>query len=329
MNSVFFDLVLYLVLYFIGLNLKNNINIDRSMPILGFLMCLLWANASLADLEQSAQKETVKKETAQNKTAPRGLALGVSHRSYAFASFEDTKAKFAMDSTLLKLPLGKFDLGRSFFVPELAMRKTAFRFDNVDANNQEVYTLKAQLMVVTPTDDQWTRIIQVTPSLHTDLDAIDEDAFSLMGLAIWRFKSTDISTWTMGVGFSRLFGTYKPIPLLSYQYKIDQHIQLDVGFPMTKAEYRWQTDWSVYSSIAPVGGNWRYESQENERLNISYSSWIAATGIRYQIKPKLWATIEVGQSFARTLNLDADNQQNQDVGISDSPVIMMSFGFHP
>ena len=33
-------------------------------------MCLLWANASLADLEQSAQKETVKKETAQKKERP-------------------------------------------------------------------------------------------------------------------------------------------------------------------------------------------------------------------------------------------------------------------
>lgn len=262
-------------------------------------------------------------------STPKVLAMGVSHRSYAFAAIEDSKAEFAMDSTLVKLPLGKFNLGRSFFVPSVSVEKTAFRFDHVDQNNQEVYTLKTKLMAVTPIDKKWMRIIQFTPSLHSDLDAIDEDAFSLLGLAIWRYQATDVSGWTMGVGFSRLFGEYKPIPLVSYQYKVANNIQLDVGFPMTKAEYRWQKDWSVYASVAPVGGNWRYEAEGGERLNISYTSWIAATGIRYQLKPKVWATFELGQSLAKKLNFDADNHAEADLGIADSPVLMFSLGFHP
>lgn len=260
---------------------------------------------------------------------PKNLAMGLKHQSYGFASLEKSDADLAMDYTLVKVPLGKFDFGSSFFIPTLALEKTAFRFDNVDTDNQEVYTVKTQLMFVTPTDDKWTRIIQVTPSLHSDLDAIDEDAFSLMGLAIWRYQSTDVSAWTMGVGFNRLFGEYKPIPLVSYQYKVAEDIQLDLGFPITKAEYRWQSDWSTYASLAPVGGNWRYEADNHEKLNISYSSWIAAAGVRYQFKPKLWATFELGQSFARQLNLNTDSNIDEDLEVANTPVVMLSFGFHP
>jgi len=262
---------------------------------------------------------------------PKNLAMGIKHQSYDFASIEKSDAKLAMDYTQIKLPLGKFDFMDSFFVPTLSMEKTAFRFEDVNQDNQEAYTLKTQFMFVTPTDDKWTRIIQLTPSLHSDLDVIDEDAFSLMGLAIWRYQSTEVSAWTMGVGFNRLFGEYKPIPLISYQYQANEGLQLDLGFPITKAEYRWQSDWSTYASVAPLGGNWRYETAEHEKLNISYTSWLAAVGLRYQLKPKLWATLELGQSFARQLNLDDDNTNGQgdELEVANTPVLMLSFGFHP
>jgi hypothetical protein len=32
-------------------------------------------------------------------------------------------------------------------------------------------------------------------------------------LAIWRYQSSEVSAWTMGVGFNRLFGEYQ---LLQY-----------------------------------------------------------------------------------------------------------------
>lgn len=260
---------------------------------------------------------------------PKDLAMGLKHSSYDFASLEESSAELAMDYTHIKLPMGKHDFMDSFFVPTLSLEKTAFRFDNAAVDNQEVYTLKTQLMFITPSDDKWLRIVQLTPSLHSDLDAIDEDAFSLMGLAIWRYQSTDVSAWTMGIGFNRLFGEYKPIPLISYQYQAADGLQFDLGFPITKAEYRWLNNWSTYASIAPVGGNWRYETPEHDKLNISYTSWVAAMGMRYQFKPKLWATLELGQSLARKLNLNAENSIDEDVDVADSPVIMLSIGFHP
>jgi hypothetical protein len=289
------------------------------MDIYRFTQCmilLITSHCTLADVLITEPKPIV----------PHNLVMGLKHQSYDFASIEKTDAELAMDYTLVKVPLGKLEFGKSFFIPTLSLEKTAFRFDHTDVDNQEVYTLKTQFMVVTPRDDKWTRIIQVTPSLHTDLDAVDEDAFSLMGLAMWRYQLTDASALTMGIGVNRLFGDYKPIPLVSYQYNIGKSIQLDLGFPITKAEYRWRDDWSVYASAAPVGGNWRYESEQEEKLNISYSSWIAATGVRYQFSRNMWATLEVGQSLSRKLNLDADNRNDEDLDVANAPVVMLSFG---
>jgi hypothetical protein len=275
-------------------------------------------------------------------SVPQPLMMGIQHRNYGFAGIENSQAELAMSSTLVKLPLGKFDLLGGAFVPTPSIERTTFRFNDTDTNNQDSYTLKAQLMLIRQVNDAWTSILQVTPSLHSDLVAIDEDAFSLMGLAMWRYKSTVQSSWIMGVGFNRLFGVYKPIPLLAYQYRLAEGMQFDVGFPVTKAEYRWRGDWSAFTSIAPVGGNWRYESDgsssatpsssgsdDKERLNLSYKSWVAGLGVRYRLKDQYWATIELGQSFDRKLNLDAEDHGQHDIAIDDTPVLMLSIGLHP
>lgn len=302
--------------------------IGFSISVLGYVSTVSAANDTIDAVAVSDLDYTV----------PKHLAMGVLHRSYDFAKIADTDATMAMNYTQVKLPLGHYQFMGGMFVPTQSIERTSFRFNNIDENNQDSYTLKTQLMFVQKLDDSWTRILQVTPSIHSDLEAIDEDAFSLMGLAIWRYKSTENSSWVMGVGVNRLFGSYKPIPLLSYQYHVTERIQLDFGFPVTKAEYRWRNNWSMYSSIAPVGGNWRYENkganrsvsqEDEERLSMSYTSWIAALGLRYRVKDHYWATLEVGQSFARRLNLDADDSGKEDIDIADTPMLMFSFGYHP
>lgn len=299
---------------------------DLSIGVKLYLLSfLLFSGSGFALAETTPNLENEWHQLA----VPKDLAMGLMHSSYDFGSLGDGQAELAMDSTHFKLPMGKYDFMDSFLVPTLSMEKTAFRFANAPIDNQEVYTLKIPLMFVTSSDDRSTRIVQITPSLHTDLDVIDEDAFSLMGLAVWRYQSTLVSAWTMGVGFNRLFGAYKPIPLVSYQYQVSSGLQFDLGFPITKAEYRWQNNWSTYASLAPIGGNWRYETDGKAKLNISYTSWVTAMGVRYQFKPKLWATFELGRSLGRKLNLDADERMSEDVDVADTPTIMFSVGFHP
>ncbi len=267
-------------------------------------------------------------DTGVDLSIPKDLAMGIKHQSYDYASIEDGVEKMAMDYTQLKVALGKFDVMNQILVPSISLERTGFRFQNIAIEDQTLYTIKSQFMFIEQQDKKWTRILQITPSIHSDTKAVDEDAFSLMGLAIWRFQSTDKSAWTMGFGANHLFGEYKPIPLLSYQYQVNDRLQLDVGFPITKAEYRWQSNWTGFASFAPSGGNWRIDSQDNDKINVAYSSWLASTGVRYQFKPKMWATLAFTQSVARKFNLD-DSDSSQEVDVDNSGAIMFSIGFHP
>jgi len=293
-----------------------NLNIKKT--ILAITALGLWAGQVMS----SQLNMTV------DNSIPKNLAMGFKHHSYDYGSIENSAAQVAMDYTQLKMPLGKFNVMGQMLVPTVSLERTGFKFKNVSANDQDLYTVKSQFMFIKKQDEKWTRIIQVTPSIHSDMDAVDEDAFSLMGLAIWRYQSADNSAWTMGFGANRLFGEYQPIPLLSYQYKTDSGVQLDLGFPITKAEYHLQPNVTTFASFTPAGGNWRTDSENNGKLNVAYSSWVASTGVRYQFKPKMWATLEIAQSLSRKLNLD-DSDNSTEVDVDDSPAILFSVGFHP
>jgi hypothetical protein len=261
-------------------------------------------------------------------TIPKDMAMGFKHVSYDYAAVEDGAPELAYEYTQIKIPLGKFDVMDQMLVPTISVDRNEFRVKNANSDEPTLYTIKSQFMFIEPQDDQWTRIIQITPSVHSDMEAVSSDSFSLMGLAIWRYQSTNQTAWTMGFGLNRLFGEYQPIPLISYQNNISNRLRLDLGFPITKAEYSFQTNLTGFASFAPVGGNWSYESSDNGKLNASYSSWVASTGIRYQVKKNIWATIEVGNSMNRLVNFN-DDTGDTDADLADSSAIMFSVGFHP
>lgn len=260
---------------------------------------------------------------------PKELAMGLKHHSYSDASLESSAAELSMDYTQVKVPLGKFNVGDHFMVPSISLEQTNFEVNNAPnaAGDPTLYTIKSQFMFIKKLDDKWMRIIQVTPSLHTDGDVLDDEAFSLTGLAIWKYNSTVNSGWTMGIGVNRLFGEYKPIPLVAYQYRPSPQTQIDVGFPVTRYEHRWKSNWTGFASIKPVGGNWRFKTTQEDKVNVSYSSWVASTGIRYQFKPKMWTTLELGQGFGRKFDIDTDDNTGE-VDIDDSTAIMFSIGLH-
>lgn len=284
---------------------------------IAFIAVMVMANNVLANQDMDA-------------SIPKDLAMGIKHYSYSSAAIEGSEVDVTMDYTQVKLPLGKFEFGDYTFVPTLSLEESNFdlKNDSGESGDPKLYTVKSQFMFIKKLDDKWMRIIQVTPSLHTDGKTQDEEAFSLMGLAIWKYDATDVSSWTMGVGANRLFGEYQPIPLISYQYRPSMQTQIDVGFPITKIEQRFHNDWTGFASVKPVGGNWRFEGQNDKRVNVSYSSWVASTGVRYQFKPRMWASLEVGQGLARKFDID-DEDDSGEVDIDDSTAIMFSIGFHP
>jgi len=261
---------------------------------------------------------------------PKEFVMGVKHYAYESSVVENSPAELSMDYTHVKFPIGKFDLGDHVMVPTISFEQTEFAVSNGFnvAGNPSLYTIKSQFLFIKQIENRWTRIIQVTPSLHTDGDVIDDEGFSLMGLALWKYEDSPATSWVMGVGANRIFGEYLPIPLLSYQYRLSNHSQVNIGFPVTKYENRFNQDWTAFSAVKPVGGNWRFKTSANNDVNVSYSSWIASAGVRYQFKPRFWATIEIGKSLGREFDIDTDDESGT-ADVDDGTVLMLSVGMHP
>jgi len=265
-------------------------------------------------------------------TVPKSMALGVHYLSIDAASIEQSQYDVEIDQTRIKLPIGKYTLLDNTFVPQIAVEETVFKVASPEIDGRaEMYSIKTPFMFIEKYDDHWTRILNITPSWHTDLKARDEESYSLMGLLLWRYgDNASPHSYTFGVGVNRLFGEYKPVPMIAYSYQTSPYTRYDLGFPVTKVEHRFHQQWTWFSAIGPMGGNWRYEENiTNTRVNLSYKSWIATLGIRRQLKDNIWLTFELGQSFARSLDFNSDNFASKEADIDDASMFKFSLGLHP
>ena len=260
-------------------------------------------------------------------SVPESMAMGIKSYSIGNADVPDGNLKLKMKSYGIDLPIGKYEVFGQTFIPQVAFEQTTF--DLSTDGKQDVYSISLPMMFIHKQSDNWLRILKVTPSWHTDLDAKDEESYSLMGLMLWRYTDDSPHGYTIGAGINRLFGEYKPIPIASYSYQSSARTRYDLGFPVTKVEHRSHQDWSVFSSLAPVGGSWRYEDKNDDRINLSYTSWVASIGVRRHLANKFWLTLEAGQSFSRKVDFNSDTSIDSDADIDDANIIMLSIGLHP
>ena len=299
-------------------------------PLLTLLLLAL-SNNILAEPASNATTQT-DLNNQELLTVPSDIAMGFSSQHMAFSSIEDSPVDIALDRTSLKVPFGKFEAFDNIFVPGFSIERMGFRFDDNDSNqappDTELYSVKLPLLYIKKLDEKWTRIINVTPSIHSDLEATDSETFSLMGLMLWKYNAGGPHSWIFGAGANRLFGEYLPIPMFSYAYSTQADTHYVLGFPASKAEHRFNQDWSLFSKLAPEGGNWRYNDQDDNNVNLSYKSWVATIGLRKNLTGKFWASFEVGQSFARKLELN-DDASDSEFDVGNSNLILFSVGLHP
>lgn len=287
------------------------------MPILFTLLLLFCTTAFAKDIDN---------------LVPSSLAMGVTYTSIDSAQLSDSPYKLSINQTKVGLPIGRYQIFGNTFVPQFSYEETQFSVPNPNIDNRiSLYSLKIPLMFISKNNDSWTRILRITPSWHTDLKAKDEESYSLMGLLLWRYKNNSSPhSYTLGFGVNRLFGEYKPIPMMSYGYQTSPHTRIDLGFPITKLEHRLHQDWSVFSAIAPMGGNWRYDARNVEqRYNLSYKSWVSTLGVRRHLTGDFWLTFQWGQSFERKFDVNNDTIESEEVSIADASVYLISIGLHP
>lgn len=261
------------------------------------------------------------------------MLMGVKFKSFGEANIEDTDIDLSQQRFEVRAPLSRFELFNGLLIPSIEFEQINFKLnqDNAASSTNELYTLKVPFTFVSkkPANSDWQRIIRVAPSVHSDLEAMDDKAYSILGTAIWNKTSDGPHSYTIGFGVNRLFGEYKPLPVVSYTYKISDDSQVVLGFPVTKYEATYADTWSYFASIAPQGGNWRYEDKDGMKNNLRYTAWNFQLGARKHLFGKFWLTASFGSVLAQKLDLNEDTSNATEVEVGNATSFGLSFGMHP
>lgn len=261
------------------------------------------------------------------------LLMGFTYKNFESANIEGTDLSLKQQRFELRTPLSKFHLFDGLLIPSVEFEKLTFdlKQSGNDITAPDLYTLKLPFTFIAPKaeNSNWQRIIRIAPSLHTDMDAVDSDAYSLLGTAIWNHTSDGPHSYNIGFGVNRLFGEYKPIPVVSYSYQINADSQVVVGFPITKYESRFADTWSYFVSVGPQGGNWRYENSEQVKNSLRYTGWNFQFGARKNLFGKVWVTASFGKVLSQKLDLNENTALETEVDVADTSSFRLSFGLHP
>ena len=261
------------------------------------------------------------------------MLMGVKFKNFSDAEIDDTGIDLSQQRFEIRAPLSRYQVFNGLLIPSIEFEQLNFSLnrDNAANSSNELYTLKIPFTFVSekPKNSDWQRIIRIAPSIHSDLEAMDDKAYSILGTAIWNKSSDGPHSYTIGFGVNRLFGEYKPVPVVSYTYKISADSQVVLGFPVTKYEATYGESWSYYASVAPQGGNWRYEDDDGIKNNLRYTGWNFQLGARKHLFGKFWLTASFGSVMAQKLDLNENTSNATDVDVGNATSFGLSFGMHP
>lgn len=267
--------------------------------------------------------------SAEDAVIPNPMAMGFSTHNLGYERISDSNTQIGMQRTTLVSPVAKIDMDdEQILVPGIAIERTLFRLSNTELDDQAMYQIGIPVGLFRIREDD-IRLLSLAPSLHTDGNIYDDGAFSLNVLAGWQIGLKRKIGYRWGVAANRIFGRYRAFPVAGIQYRPTPKSELDIGLPFTKAEYNFSQRWNTFLNIAPSGGNWRYENDQNQSYSLSYSSWIITAGLRYRTFKRLWVSWEAGRSIERHIELTDDNDNKTESHIHNTHFFLVSFGLHP
>lgn len=263
---------------------------------------------------------------------PNPMAMGIRTQNMGFESVDMTEngenARVAIHQTAIMSLIGKIDVDGQWLVPGIAIERTLFKLSNSNLDDKAMYQLGLPVGLFHHTK-KMIRLLSIAPSMHTDGNIYDRSTFSLHGLGMWQWGLDQPTGYRLGFGANRTFGRYQAFPIMGYQWRPTPKSELDMGFPFSKMEYNFSPRWNTFIKLTPSGGNWRYENEQGQHYNLSYSSWVATLGLRYRTFKRLWASIQAGRSFERELALTDDDNSLTETDIGNSHFFLFSFGLHP
>lgn len=169
------------------------------------------------------------------------------------------------------------------------------------ASIESFKTLKYTLGYFTKINDTWRLKTNISPTISSNFESgiTMDDVFLNGSLAF--IRSSKKGNLHLGLVYNTGFGTYKPMPIISYSRKVNNVFSYMLGMPITKIEY----------VINPTNKANFYIKPKGFYSNISNNLIVDTTGKAEMVKYK---SIQTGINYSHTidefwkLSLDAGYQ---------------------
>ena len=279
------------------------------------------------------------------------MAFGFSTETTSFAKIGSNDLNTKLSVKTLAIPLGGYEAFGYKIFPKVNLSSHEFSFSGDNIENTELFTAQLPLLLVKKYSDIWLSIIQISPGIQSDKASYKNDVFSLLAMAIWRYRVDSDSYYQFGFGVNRLFGKLKGVPMFSYSHRLSENQSLVLGLPISQYQYGVNDNLSWSAFIKPEGNYWRYEAN-NENLtsqqgttdssvldnsksvSISLLSFKAGLGMKYRLKGNFFLSVDVARRVGQDVEFDDLSQDSSnDISVNgtlgDMNSLSFSVGYYP
>jgi hypothetical protein len=188
-------------------------------------------------------------------------------------------------------------------------RWTSFDFTGMpaplDSTTLDVQAVQVPFNLWADLSDRWKLWVRLQPGIQSDMEAISDDDFILMSLALASYQWNDWLTLAFGGFYSRDLGQERLLPAVGLILRSDPHWSLALTFPRLEFAYAPNEEWLFTARTVLSGGGWNItDPAGGEDINLYYQAIRAGLGVEHRITGPLWLYGDAGVEFAQELEVE-------------------------
>jgi hypothetical protein len=177
----------------------------------------------------------------------------------------------------------------------------------VPLQDADLHTLSIPLSILKRSEGSpWTWLARVDPGISTDFDSFNGHDVRLGARAGAGYTFSKNFTLTAGVGTSEAYGDYLVLPLVGFDWSVNDRLFVSLSGTRLSAAYQPSDDWIVRSAVYLSGGVWNVQVEDDSR-ELTLRSMHAGVGVDRRLADKLWLTAWTGYSFANKIDVSTNN----------------------
>lgn len=181
-----------------------------------------------------------------------------------------------------------------------------FEFEDAGMDSLDVYALRAPIDLLCSRFDPLTVWLNVTPSLATDFDGLNREAYRTQFHVVGLYDLNAALQLAAGMAYDSVFGDDELYPLGGVRWRIGKSWDLNLILPEPRVTWSPSETLALFVDARPAGDQWHIR-EEGERYDLKLESWRVGGGLEYALAEHVWLLVSLGMDVDRTYEIKNDD----------------------